>query len=795
MGTSIPNHLNLQGVNMGFKDSGLVEDDDNITDSNQIHPAAYDGVSADASHRGHIQIDPLSSLGFNPYAYGHPSSKPPKGAAKTTIAKPSPTEPKNVSNEHDGVKASYETLKLAGETREQTLQRLQQKSIQKIQISTLKANDKHGLQTTNLAELKALRAGLADGGQQPSVDGVTSSSPADSQSSAGRTTQPVLTAAAHQRGSSASVMNGHVHPRLRSFPHAQQNVVDQNPRRQSQADQPCRQPKTQGQQKHPSAGLPPSQTDTKQQHKNWIRPSDIKAPAWSVDSNAARSETDFGSTLAMEADDDAEFGRMIRKVKPGVGDSPLVGWDGGFQPPPVDWEQRVRFQIHTDNAEHRQWLRNWLDSTIPSAFAVRRAQVPDIEFVIYPEPVVLDLANHADGIGFVSRETTVNPLNGLQYGVDFKSDTFLRSSDAVADFDGDCSMDLTIPDNVNVKDETTNMYIQTKTAAVSRETQGQEEAFEVRRASRQLLIKPVQESPRPKANFYLRPAVRADVPGIMAVYNWHITNGVRPSELNRVGEYEIRQRMDMAQQSQLPIIVAVERGRGNARKKTTVRPANSTHPIQNVNPAYSGVVKDEHVIGWASATDWSCADYVECITADLECYVAGDFRRKGVGRCLIDALLDATDRGYAKAGGYDFHAAQEVSSFYTCGGVRDLSKLIVQVRSYSKPISPEDAWERSHPVMDDHPFLHGGNPPQKTKPRPTKPDFSPGTKIDDREDDYQVWLKGWLEGFGFKQEACIEEIGTKNRRYLDLRYMTRRTAWRQNDGALPDYQESPISSG
>lgn len=795
MGTPIPNHRNLQGVNDGFKDSGWAEDDDSITDSNQNHVAAYNGIRTDPSHQGHIQSTSLSTLGFDPYAYGHPPSKPPKVSAKTTIANPPQIEPKNVSREHDGVKASYETLKLAGETREQTLQRLQQKSIQKIQISTLKANDKHGLQTTNLAELKALRAGFDNGGQQPSVNGVTSSSPADVQSSTVRTTQPLLKAAVHHTSSSAAVPNGHLHPPLRSFPLAQQDVVDQKSRGQSQADQPCRPPRTQGQQQFPVAGVPPSQADIKRQHKNWIRPSDIKAPAWSLDSNAARSETDFGSTLAMEAEDDAEFGRMIRKVKPGVRDSPLVGWDGGFQPPPVDWEQRVRFQIHTDNAEHRQWLRDWLNSTIPSVFAMRRAQVPDIEFIIYPEPVVLDLANHADGIGFVSRDTTVNASNGLHYGFDFRSDTFFRSSDAVADFDGDCSMDLSIPDNVNVKDETTNMYIRSKTAAVCRENQGQEEAFEVRRASRQLLIKPVQESPRPKANFYLRPAVRADVPGIMAIYNWHITNGVRPSELNRVGESEIHQRMDMAQQSRLPIIVAVERGRGNARKKTTGRPANPTHPIQNVDPTYSGVVKDEHVIGWASATDWSCADYVECITADLECYVAGDFRRKGVGRCLMDALLDATDRGYAKAGGYDFHAAQEVLSFYTCGGVRGLTKLIVQVRLYSKPISPEDAWERSHPVMDDHPFLHGGNPPQQTKPRPSKPDFSPGTKIDDREDDYQVWLKGWLQGFGFKQEACIEEIGTKNRRYLDLRYMTRRTAWRQNEGALPDYQESPISSG
>ncbi|RVX65819.1 hypothetical protein B0A52_10335 [Exophiala mesophila] len=696
METSFPNRRDQPR----FKNLGLSEDDDPATDSRQHGFHANTDTMTEASHHDHTQGNSLLHGGFNPYAYGHPSTQPPKMSAKPVVAEASQTEPKNVSHEPDAAKASYETLKLDGETREQTLKRLQQRGIQEVYISALK-HDKDGLQTTNLAELKTLRVELDTGGQHP--------------------------------------------------------------------NQPQRKNRTEG--------------------------SDLRAPAWSLYSNAASSAGDLDSTKAMGIDDKAEFGRMISRVEPDVRDAPLKGWDGNFQPPPEDWEQRVKYQLHADNIEHRQWLRNWLDSTIPTSFALRRAQVPNIDFVIYPKSDVLDVAKHADGIGLVARETTIDASNGAHYGYQFRSDTFLKGRDTVADFDGDCSMDLSLPQNFNIKDETTNMYIQAKTRTLFPEKLNQTEASSIRNDSQQPAFKPMQEPRRPKANFYLRPAVRSDVRGMMAIYNYHIKNGVRPSELNEIGESEMHQRMDMAQQSRLPFIVAVERSRGNARKKTVARTAQHTHPIHNVDTTYSGVIKDEHVIGWASATDWSCFDYVENITADLECFVAHNFRRNGVGRSLMDALLSATDPGYTKSGGYDFHAAQEVTSFYTGGGVRDISKLIIQVRSYSKPMTPEAQWLRSQPVNPDHPFLHAGRPPTQPTPRAPKPDFSPGVKIDDREDDYQAWLKKWLESYGFEEEACLRAIGTKHSRYLDVRYVTRGTAWQRCDGKAPDYQAHPIQLG
>ncbi|KIW25491.1 uncharacterized protein PV07_08657 [Cladophialophora immunda] len=64
-------------------------------------------------------------------------------------------------------------------------------------------------------------------------------------------------------------------------------------------------------------------------------------------------------------------------------------------------------------------------------------------------------------------------------------------------------------------------------------------------------------------------------------------------------------------------------------------------------------------------------------------------RKSGVGRCLMDALLDATDRGYLKKGRHEFRVALEVRHLYSTGGGRDLHELIFQVRSFNRPMSPQ----------------------------------------------------------------------------------------------------------
>lgn len=469
-------------------------------------------------------------------------------------------------------------------------------------------------------------------------------------------------------------------------------------------------------------------------------------------------------------------------------ESSLLAWDGNLLPPPVDWDERARYG---NNASSRNKSRRWLFDTVENAMS---DAVPRLSFNAVPYEVVSELSLHPDGLGFVPKDTTLTMQNGKHYGYDFRTDSFLKDpSGPAADFDGDCKMDSSIPTNLPYREETAQDLIARKMSKVRRELQeepspAKQRATQDAFATTEAECVPVKKPGLPRFNIYLRPAVRSDIPGMTAILNWHIQNGVRTSELAPIPESDMRIRVDMVSQNKLPFIVAIERGRKNLRQRDHIDATNRT--------SSSAMAKNENVVGWTSATDWSANDYAECITADLELYVHHEYRKKGVGRCLMDALLEATDRGYMRKGGYDFTVAPEIQHLYLSGGGRDLHKMIFQLRSYNMPQTPEQkhkihVYSTSYQktVVGD---TRNGFDHSKSSGPEVRLDFSKKAKLEDREDDYQVWLKEWLESFGFKEEACITKMGTKNQRFLDIRFLTRETHWQPVEHKLTDYAQHPI---
>lgn len=544
----------------------------------------------------------------------------------------------------------------------------------------------------------------------------------------------------------------------------------------------------------------------------WATAADMKAPRFKPDSNAEGSDetgSDADSTRPMAQG----LGRLIRSRKPLVPEERLVGWDGNFVPPPAEWEHRTQFYNNTP--EYISGFENWLgDVTIKT---MSEKSVAELSFGVISIEEVANLDNHADGIGFAPRETVLEPGNAQRYGHRLVKPLIADPQNPL-DFEADARLDLSDPDNVKYKDETAELYINRHKAQIKRSKEDseakmreqkeaeqraqEEEATRVREAADAAAAAAIEmpialpEATTTK-NIYLRPAVEADAPGMVAILNWHITNGIRPSELAPISEEDMVDRMKMSQHARLPFIVAIERTRKTsgtrARRYPRVRP---DHPIQNIDPDYIGVSRDEPILGWTSATDWSASDYVETTTAELEVYVSPGHRKSGVGRCLMDAILEATDRGYNKKSVFEFRVAPEMKHMYSCGGGRDLHKLIFQVRSFSKPQTPEhlERTRRAAQVSNVQPFpdprrMNGryyndrANPPAQEP----KKDFSKAAKLDDREDDYTIWLKEWLETYGFEEEAHLKMLGTKKSRFVDVRYLTKETCWQPNEGRIPDF--------
>ncbi|EXJ55446.1 hypothetical protein A1O7_08373 [Cladophialophora yegresii CBS 114405] len=548
----------------------------------------------------------------------------------------------------------------------------------------------------------------------------------------------------------------------------------------------------------------------------WASAADMKASKVKTDSNAEGSEeveSDGDSTRPMARG----FGRLIRSRKPPVPEERLVGWDGQFLPPPTDWEYRPRFYNNTP--DYISGFENWLgDVTVRT---MSEKSVAELSFGVLPTEQVVNLDNHPDGIGFAPKETVLGPNNSERYGHRLIKPIMPDPQNPI-DFDGDAKLDLSDPDNARYKDETAQLYIARRMAQIKHVQMEAEEKARLqqeaeRREQFELGMDAKAEEddaavfggsskPLPPItikNIYLRPAVQADAPGMMEIINWYIANGFRPPELAPISEDDMIERMRMAQHARLPFIVAVERTRKTSRPKGRRYPrVNPNHPIQNIDPDYVGVTRDEPIVGWVSATDWAAPDYCECIAADLELYVAASSRKSGVGRCLMDAILDATDRGYMKKGGYEFRVAPEVKHMYSGGGGRDLHKVVFQVRSYNKPVTPEqmDRIRRSAMYMHDPPLdrnafrrnrdLHSRAPTpglSADEREPPKKDFSKSARIDDREDDYEIWLKDWLESYGFEEEARLKMMGTKRGRFMDVRYLSRETCWQPSEGRIPDF--------
>ena len=210
---------------------------------------------------------------------------------------------------------------------------------------------------------------------------------------------------------------------------------------------------------------------------------------------------------------------------------------------------------------------------------------------------------------------------------------------------------------------------------------------------REMMKKLDEQKPNPnvpKASIYLRPVENHDIHELTNIYNWYIRNTVRCLELQEITEQEMINRKDEILRERLPFIVAIER-----------KPNNIGRMV-------------EAVVGFASATDFTGPNTASRHTAELELFAHPQKLRLGIGKCLIDKLLEATDRAYVAKSGYFFDAKLVVRPTYFNGGSRPLARLIFLIH---------------FPVKEDAEYL---------------------------------WIKDWLEkNFMFEEQAMLKGTGFK----------------------------------
>jgi len=151
------------------------------------------------------------------------------------------------------------------------------------------------------------------------------------------------------------------------------------------------------------------------------------------------------------------------------------------------------------------------------------------------------------------------------------------------------------------------------------------------------------------------------------------------------------------------------------------------------------LTRTEMLAGFCCANDLTAPDFVEHISAEIELYVDPQYKKMGVGKCLMDKMLQICDRSHRLTTDCAFHCRQEIKHLYGPGGNREIHKLYILLRKWHSPKPATINIERGR--------------------RYRKSAFAKTI-----EDDYDKWLKNWLESLGFEVEGFLKKIGAKQGR-------------------------------
>ncbi|KAE8351294.1 hypothetical protein BDV28DRAFT_150130 [Aspergillus coremiiformis] len=213
-----------------------------------------------------------------------------------------------------------------------------------------------------------------------------------------------------------------------------------------------------------------------------------------------------------------------------------------------------------------------------------------------------------------------------------------------------------------------------------------------RKIARDHYLEGLRNLPQPsesvlKENVYLRPVEVSDVPGLLEIFNWYAEKSPLSLNIRALEAGDIRQCIDDCIDEKLPFIVAAER-----RFRAT----------SNAGP--------EKILGYVLATDHLGQRTSGCFTAELELFVKPDHVNKGIGKCLMDKVLEVCDPTYIPKRGYFFDCNREDRSGYWSGGRRRLGRLLFAISYPSDKISTynwiED-WLKRHYDFEEQGRLKG----------------------------------------------------------------------------------------
>ena len=402
----------------------------------------------------------------------------------------------------------------------------------------------------------------------------------------------------------------------------------------------------------------------------------------------------FDNEDAQVASDHADNGFLDTKVlaradKTDEGEYSLQAWDGGWAPAPVDWEDRP--SNHDKNSRGR--VMNWeAHAAAEHDIALHGERLGDVEGDICPRSWVPESIDDKLPDEWWKQNTESEEYSCDPFLYDCYIQPFWRRFKGPAT---EALRKVEVPEpKVDRNDNDILLLTQTVQSTIAdrlqkthnrRDKSQKHVAMQRERAMLDMQMGN-QNQHSPKLNCYLRPVEPSDMPQIHSIWNHWIERSITTPELTALPVSDVESRWADICEASLPFLVAVDRSAKSLKPRQRRTSTNyNTGNNTNNEPI-------ESILGFTFADDFNDIRGMYRYTVELEVFIKNDCQRKGIGRCLVDKMLQILDVGYDPRGGYDF---PNEDAKYRAGGSRTIGNIIVNVPYASDdhgPLKWKKAW-------------------------------------------------------------------------------------------------------
>lgn len=317
----------------------------------------------------------------------------------------------------------------------------------------------------------------------------------------------------------------------------------------------------------------------------------------------------------------------------------LAGWDGKWNPAPVEWGLRPAFD-HSSK-DHVEFMATWIQQN------QTWAETNPIEV-------------NTEDPGFRAGTAPAAGEGTLGIPIDTKTHDTLLPDD-----------DFTKAKRHETADTASNKLKDkirapgSKSKDIYRAEYGSKAERKAQREAYSALLEELEDVPSPhpvvnphtpKAKIYIRPVESGDLRQIAIIYNYYVENSVVVPEMKRLNERQWAGRFADCRESNYAFLVAVQlvaKDGGNNRRS-----------------------QQEIICGFAYADDYGDKENAWRYTCELQVYVGSWILRKGVGKSLIDRMMVALDPDYIPRGAVKFNGGADAVR-YEGGGVRVIRKIVI----------------------------------------------------------------------------------------------------------------------